>query len=486
MLKVLAPLVFILLAGGIWWLAQAGDSDPLQQGLEQDPVILESEAGPIVAADLAAPDMRTRITSKNTDRTPVLVETHQPDPVTAPDEDLPQSGSVMMVRALIVDWNSQPVRNTKLTIGYAGPMRYGDSDLGDEATSEVTSDSEGRIQTEMRFLDLKWKQVAVFVADHDRQAQGWVEPVKVLIDGRGDLGTIQIYEAREKFPTPLVTGRVLAGTGEPLAPLSCTFSQSMDFDVEISGFSSGSAEAQFQWDRESGQVIMAEDGHFQAYGSDAWKRGQLTALSPGYVNASEYLSSLPASNVQLTLYRRLQLEGKLIVPDNGPPVEEYSIWVSQKLGGTNSSPNADGTFSGQGTSQTLNLKVFHPPLRTVLFEQEFQSAPTEEGGLGIIDLTAQVQVVSLTLTDLQGNLLANEGVTLGCQEPSLTQKIQTGNQGELLLVLPRQTPAIQLVRHHDSPMSVTKQLLLWRMNSEQATRVVEFLLPASPSKVSLP
>ncbi|MDF1836957.1 MAG: hypothetical protein P1V35_03735 [Planctomycetota bacterium] len=375
----------------------------------------------------------------------------------------------MMIRAFIVDWNNQPVRNTALTIGIGRLAGGGEINGYGSAVFQTESDADGRLQTELRIPSVDWIQMAVSVEDPQREAMGWIEPVKVLIDGHGDLGTIKIYETREKYPSPILSGRVLSEAGKPVSPVFVTVGPSMDFEIEIQGFNPGT---QVPLDRERGQVILDQEGYFQVFGPDTWESVEVTALSPGFHDESQSVS-VPTTGIQLTLYRRLQLAGKLIVPENGPPIGEFGIWLSQEGGGIGITPRSDGTFSGQGSSQSLNLQITHPTLGAVLFRNDFVAAPTEEAGLGTIDLRDLVHVVDVTVVDMDGNPLANQELTIAAEElQTIGGPFTTDGEGRLLTLIPRHITTIHLSKR--GGFVTTK------------VEPVELMLPSSPTRVTMP
>jgi hypothetical protein len=474
MLKSLAPVIFILLAGGFWWYSNANSAKPVQQGLEQAPIAPEVETQPAKIANLEAPSSQVRERSPDVEESAASdanstnsMETNEPDATTI-KAFVPHS--TLTVRAFVVDWNEQPVIDTDLELGYE-TLPYRSSRIEPAFTHySVRSNSEGRVQVELGLPDGELKQIAIWIEDKSRQAKGWVEPVNVIANGRGNLGTIQIFEAREKFPTPLVQGRALSESGKALSFMNGAFYWGLDFEVEISAFSSKVLPSQ---SRDSGQVILMPTGHFQAFGPDTWIAADIVIGSPGYMDARQNLQKLPADNVQLTLHPALPLHGTLKVPSAGPPVEEYGIHLSQECGGSLVSPGTDGTFKSRIASQALTLTVTHRNRGTALFMHEYQGAPDEKSGLGIIDLTSQVQVVDLTLSDLQGEFISNEDVFLSAPGMAfIGQYFKTDEGGRLLTVVPRTITAIQLFRR-------TRSLPI-------SQKAVEILLPASPSKVALP
>lgn len=471
MLKVLAPLVLLLMAGGLWWLSNSEHSGANQPGLTQAPEVETPVENPGEEADLNAPDSLTRSNSVSDESEPGAPRPRTvPDHIVDLDKDLPLSGSVMTVRAFIVDWSHRPVRDTPLSIGFErltdGPM----VDTNGVAKFNVESDAEGRIQTDLRFPEGGWDQVAIWIADEKRQAKGWVEPVRVILDGRGDLGTIQIFEAREKYPTPLITGRAMDESGKVPPVLFGSFAKTQEFEVELSAL--GALQTP-KGGRDAGQVILEKDGRFQAYGPDTWKAAEITMLAPGYMNASKRVSGFPVAGVQLTLYRRLQLKGKLIVPRNGPPVHDCGVWLSQPGSGIGIQANADGSFSGQGTTQSLNLKISHPTMGTVLYKEEFVSPPDEETSLGTIDLRPLVQVVDFTLLDADGKPRANQKISIEAEElESIVGEYKTDADGRLLTLMPR----------HITSIKISKQGSF----SQAEGQAVELLLPASPTRLTLP
>ncbi len=153
-----------------------------------------------------------------------------------------------------------------------------------------------------------------------------------------------------------------------------------------------------------GQVVFdAEAGEFTAYGPEAWRNVNLAFMAENH--EFQYLRDLdaPRAGLDVVLQAEFRLKGRLVVPDDGPPLGEYSVWIQQEGSGTGITVRPDGTFTVGATANSLRLSVRFPSVGYELFAQEFTIAPDESLKLGEIDLRPHVQVLNLLIADAAGN-----------------------------------------------------------------------------------
>ncbi len=154
---------------------------------------------------------------------------------------------------------------------------------------------------------------------------------------------------------------------------------------------------------------------------------------------------VPNHHMAVTLRKRLQLGGKLVVPAHGPPVQDYGLWVSQEGGGIGIRPDKEGNFSGQGSSASLEIKVTYPTMGVVLFQREMLVAPTEAAGIGSIVLTDIVQVLDVVVTDAQGApLVSQEWHIEGEGLETIQAHFASDEKGRLVAVFPMDAKRVKL------------------------------------------
>ncbi len=472
MRKSLAILAMVLLGFGVWWTLRSGEADSQQDGLEQSALAPEEQAAPDVQADLASPEAGKRESSS---AAPVVQEqvgelgVEDPE-VTQTEGDTPPNPT-LTVRARIVDWDNHLIRNTDLNVSYHALPRGSDPAPPQLAHYSTRSDADGLIQLELQLPHFPLAHIAIQVTDQSRQARGWVEPVRVIVDGRGDLGTIRIFEAREKYPEALVRGRVLGVDGAPVP--------------EVMGFIYPVPRDRFEiprsfellpemWiGRDSGQVVIADDGSFVAYGPSAAFAVQMSFYAGDEGSAFTAPFEVPVSDLQVVLSGVCRFNGELKVPEHGPPIGEYELCAFPSALPHPVLAESDGSFSLHGTQQAKSIRVYHSNSRAVIFEHEFGEAPAGTTALGTLDITDKVKVVDLIVTDMVGEPRANQKVEV--RTPGVDMAVghaMTNADGRLLTVVPGGVSVVSLARGN-------------RENVGQG-EAVEVDLAAAPGRVMLP
>lgn len=478
MRKSLVVLAMVLLGFGVWWTLQSGETGSQGDGLEQAALVPDEQVAPDVQADLATPDTRER---EGSSVAPVDqeqgagLEVEEPEAPQTEENTLPNP--TLTVRALIVNWDNQPVRDTYLNVSYHALPRGSDPAPPQLAHYSTQSNAEGLIQLELQLPHYPLELIAIQVADQSRQARGWVEPVKVIVDGRGHLGNIQIFEAMEKSPEALVRGRVLTEDGTPASDV-----RGYIYPVFRDGFEVPRSFEQLPhlWTgRDSGQVVIADDGSFVAYGPSSESAVQMIffAFDNGaYVTTGTAFTppfEVPTSDLQVILHGESRFEGKLKVPELGPPIGEYVLAAYPSALAHPKLANPDGGFSLHGTKQAKSIRVYHSMSDTVLFEHKLGEAPTGITTLGTLDIAAEVEVVDLIVTDMSGEPRANQKVEVHTQGVGrAVGHAMTDADGRLLTVVPKGVSVISLVRGN-------------RENVGQGA-AVEVDLAAAPGRVMLP
>ncbi len=394
-------------------------------------------------------------------------------------------GPTFTIRARIVNWNEQPVGNTKLDAWFEalppasealakGTVRASQAGHGFFAVT----DADGMFQAKFSPRDKELKNIAIMIEDEARQARGWVEPIKVVANGSCDLGTVKIYEMREKYPTPIVQGQVTTESGEVPNRLNggLRHSASDHFEEEFEAISTPSPSS---LSREVAQVTFLENGDFCVYGDSTWSSPSLWISSPGFHSTRMELTTLPTTGLKLTLQEEQHLTGHLQVPVNGPSVQEYLVWVSHEDSRfTGVSPRTDGAFTGMGSNQSKNLVISHTNSGPELFRKKFTSIPSGGDHVGVIDLVPLVQVVDLTITNAEGLPRANQVVVLKTRAFPITSfeidlsshefeyEFKTDTEGRLLTVLPAELSSLSIAKGNGDEVEIT--------------------LPSKPSTVVLP
>ncbi|MCA9002178.1 MAG: hypothetical protein KDB61_09655, partial [Planctomycetes bacterium] len=328
-----------------------------------------------------------------------------------------ESRPSMLVRARVVDWNHAPVREREITIWYEqiDPMpqrrRFFEEDI---ARYQVTSDGDGMLQANFVFPETAPEEIGIVLLDAERQAYGQVARARVIVDGRGDLGTLQIYAASEKYPNPRAEGRVLDEFDQPVNGVSGSFiaaAMIQDFEVSVSASDASEIPIKEPGDRgEFGQITIDANGYFKAYGPESWPAANITFQAPGFVEAAPQVLHLPATTARFTLYRALDFSGRLLLPEGSPPIGEFRVDARQSARSTSLTPDSKGFFHGVISSQSLEVRVRHGQLRDPLWSLQTDRVGDDGLELGEVNLTQDCQVLKLILTDMHGVPLANDSI----------------------------------------------------------------------------
>ncbi|MCA9003231.1 MAG: hypothetical protein KDB61_15010, partial [Planctomycetes bacterium] len=314
-------------------------------------------------------------------------------------------GPSMTVRARIVNWNHAPIREREITVWYEeiDPMpqrrRFFEEDI---AHYRVTTDRDGMLQATFVFPEKVPDEIGIVLMDAERQAYGQVARARVIVDGRGDLGTIQIYAASEKYPNPRAEGRVLDEFDQPVTGVSGSFfaaAMIQDFEVNVSASNASETPIKEPGDRgEFGQVTVDANGYFKAYGPDSWPAANIAFRAQGFVEGTPQVLHLPATAARFTLYRALAFSGRLLLPDGSPPVGDFRVDTMQSAQFLSLTPDSKGFFHGVVSSQPIEVRVRHGQLRDILWNWKADRVRDTGLELGDIDLTQGNQVLKLHLT----------------------------------------------------------------------------------------
>ena len=446
----------LLLGFVILWSLRGPSSDPNgTQGAEEPNGGLTglSQGAPSPATDAnlrssqqAGPGERVSEGSSAESRQGASLVAHDAPPAAAQEE-----GLWLSIRAL--DGEGEPWATSQVMLQfepYTTPILGGETgtpspEPPSSSPTVVTVDHEGEGHFRGRWLNAThppqgW---ALTVMGPDRIARAWIEPVHLPEQGSHDFGTVTLLTPRERFPNRLVQGTVLSDAGEPIPSVMGV----------IAPTHSGT------WGpREEGQVIVHADGRFEAYGPPSPDGVQITFLAPNYQDETYGPLDTPHTGLEAVLAKYVLWKGTLLVPEHGPPITEYGVWVTQAGRGIGTSPQKDGSLRAFGSSQALAIQITHPGFGTKLLEQELVVRPTEEEGLGVIDLRGLVWVLDVVLVDESGQPWKNQNLQVN-GEASLVSfgQFTTDGEGRLLTVFPTTQEVITLGRDGHEVVTLTAQ-----------------------------
>lgn len=269
----------------------------------------------------------------------------------------------------------------------------------------------------------------------DTQSGAWCWSGVVLLPERGelDLGTLHLTRPRELHPVALATGRVGDSRMAPI-PGVVGFVSARNIFV-------GGDEPEEPTELWEGEVVIEANGHFAAYGPPTSKELNLLFAAQDYQEEDLYQIEVPTHGLEVSLAREIRLRGRLLVPEQGPPVTNYGVWLSEEGMGMGISPRADGNFSAIGSTRSIEVKVTQPGLGLVLFKEVFALSPEADGELGTIDVRDVVKPVDLVLVDSTGAAIANEVVWIEVKdvEPAASEprgQAPTDANGRLFVAVP--------------------------------------------------
>ena len=345
------------------------------------------------------------------------------------DQAIVDLGLVRACAADLVDYNGRPVAERDVELAVEDNDRPGDFHY---PALRARTDGKGRALFALPPEMDHPAPASVRLRDPERWASGWVHGVTFLDEGTTELGTVTLSEPRELFPVPLVTGWVHDGSGEPVSGVQGTVHPTW---FQIDGEDHGGG-----WPpREEGQVHIEPDGSFQAFGPRSPQGVSLVFYAPGYDEHHDFQLETPTFDHEVVLARRIRLTGRLFVPENGPPVERYGVWLSQEGKGIGISPREDGRFDAIGSTHSLRVGIAGPNMGFTLYSEDFAAPPTDDGSLGDIDVRPLTRVLDLLLVDDQGDPLAEYGLQVSLEAPEHQSKsVRSDEQGRLLVPLPVQ------------------------------------------------
>ncbi len=346
------------------------------------------------------------------------------------------------VSAVPVDWHGEVIATDDLRVGYEILSQPADGTGSVEKIQSFKPDSSGTRTARLELADAGEYSIAIWISQDSLERKGWAEPFAVHAGALVDVGRLKIYSTQEKYPVPIISGRVRSETEEPIANLMASLSVSRFVeDPEPDGSTLWPA-------RESGQVVFDEFGNFEAFGPSNLHAVDLTLMAPGYEQEFFMGLAVPRFGLQVLMRKRLRLKGTLLVPAHGPPVQSFGVWISQEGRGTGVSPRSDGRFSAVGTSAALEIKVCHPSMGMVLFREEFLTIPSEKIGIGVVDLTDLVRVLDLLVVDAEGEPLRKQDLTVRAEGvETVGGQVKTDEEGRLLTVVPLRIETVQVSTH---------------------------------------
>ena len=287
----------------------------------------------------------------------------------------------------------------------------------------------------------------------DTQSGAWCWSGVVLLPERGelDIGTLHLTLPRELYPAALATGRV----GDTrMAPIPGVVGFVSARNIYVDG-----EEPEERTELWEGEVVIEANGYFAAYGPPTSNDLTLLFAAQGYQEEDLQQIQVPTHGLEVSLARRIRLRGRLLVPEQGPPVTSYGVWLSEGGMGMGISPRADGTFSAIGSTRSIEVKITQPGLGLVLFREMFALSPETDGELGTIDLRSLVKSLDLLLVDAADAPIANEVVWIEVKdvEPAAGEprgQAPTDANGRLFVAVPAAALGAELTVSGRAPIAV--------------------------------
>lgn len=270
------------------------------------------------------------------------------------------------------------------------------------------------------------------------------DPLLLVAGGSLDLGRVVLMTPRQRYPVPLLSGSLLDDRGQPVKNAKGTFG------VELSQQSGETLTAQLP-----GQVEVDGAGRFMAYGPDSAGIGSLKWTADGYQFLVLEGIELPSLDLDLIMARHLRTEGRIVVPEGWPPLEEYGVWGRSEAGASGIRVQEDGSFSAPMSVQSLIFEVTYP----VVGFKIHSSPQAEPAGdvllIGDVDLGQFATLHSFVVLGPDGEPLVNallKAATEADAPPFNTLK--TDADGRYSVILPRTTKRLNLARHGQSGLDI--------------------------------
>lgn len=304
------------------------------------------------------------------------------------------------VVAIAVDHGGHPLANRGLKLARD---RVEDQGAAPEPLGVARTGADGAVRFEIDAGQLVDSPVSLRLQDTKGGAWAWSTDVIVPVGGELDLGTVVLALPRDLHPQVLVSGRVTSVDFAPVPGVVGTVFARRTFrdGVQVDGPTG-------RWE---GEIVIEPTGHFVVHGPPAVEHVGLRFTSPGY--SQGYVSDVPpwTHGLEVLLARELHLRGRLVVPEHGPHITSYCVWlISDEGKGSGTVPSRDGAFRARGPSRSIELKVTQPASGLVLFHKVFALTPENDGDLGTIDLRPIVKTLDTQLVDESGAALAKVAV----------------------------------------------------------------------------
>ncbi|MBI1380381.1 MAG: hypothetical protein GC161_04760 [Planctomycetaceae bacterium] len=353
------------------------------------------------------------------------------------------------VVALAVDHRGRPMADRELQLAW---HRAEETHAVPEPVARARADASGAVRFGVTPGSLANANVSLYVRDSETGARTWIAEAVLPSEGELDLGTLVLALPRELYPEVLVSGRV---TDHDFAPVP---------GVKGRAFAHRSLDDATGGDRRNepsqSEVVIATTGHFAVYGPPTTEYLSLGFSSSGYSNA--HLSEVQprTHGLEVFLSRELRLRGRLIVPEHGPSVTSYCVWLFSDAGnGGGVTPTRDGEFHARGPSGSVELRVTQPALGLVLFHEVFAVTPETGGDLGTIDLRPVAKPLDVQLVDGTGSALAKVTVQMEVKGAAnatghARASLRTDYTGRLFVCVPAHALEAQLTVLGRAPVVV--------------------------------
>ncbi len=397
--------------------------------------------------------------------------------VAAEPEATTSEGVTLRARVLS---GGEPVRDRKLELKlFCLGHRPGEATTGTTQqvegrrwvfTSAVsTSEGEGRIQWGIDPVARPDFLHAIRVTELSQGAMGWSEEDHVPLPGSSiDLGTIEIGELRERYPIPLITGVVRNELDQPV-PEALGWA-TPEFNDEVVENENRRQHPRDAWDA---QVTIAADGSFAVYGDRNVLGVFLTIDAPKYHGFNEWIEP-PEFGYVARLSKKIIWRGQLIVPEEGPKIESYGVWLMEGGSGTGVLVHPDGHFEAIGRSSSAELSVTFPNIGAVLHREATDvtridlSADSTELTVHEIDLRGRIRILDMEFVTAAGTATSDTRVQIGFPEGAAMwprHQFDLDEQGHLQLVVPLDLEWLELrpkngdrMRH---PLGSLPYTILW-------------------------
>lgn len=351
--------------------------------------------------------------------------------------------------AIAVDYRGRPIADGELQLAW---HRAEETHALPEPVARARTDAGGAVRFGVTPGSLASATVSLYVRNSETGARTWIAAAVLPSEGELDLGTLVLALPRELYPEVLVSGRVTDHDFAPVPGVTGRASAHRSLEDETARYGRN--------EPSQSEVVIATTGHFAVYGPPTAEYLSLGFSSSGYSNA--HLSEVQprTHGLEVFMARELRLRGRLVVPEHGPSVTSYCVWLFSDAGnGGGVTPTRDGEFHARGPSGSVELKVAQPALGLVLFREVFAVTPESGGDLGTIDLRPVVKPLDVQLVDGTGSALAKVNVQIDVKGATNATghargSLRTDNDGRLFVCVPAHALEAQLTVIGRAPVAV--------------------------------